>query len=102
VTLLNSSQVLIHPFVIGELACGNPANRGEVLGLLKDLPSVQLASDDEVLHFIEQQSLMGQGIGHIDVHLLAAVALENGASLWTRDVRLQKTARKMTLAWRKK
>jgi predicted nucleic acid-binding protein len=102
VALLNGSQVLIHPFVIGELACGNLVNRGEVLGLLKHLPCAQVASDDEVLHFIEQQSLMGQGIAYIDAHLLAAVALDNGASLWTRDVRLQKAAKKMSMAWRKK
>ncbi len=48
---LNSSQVLTHPFVIGELACGNLRNRDEVLALLKDLPRVAVATDEEVLFY---------------------------------------------------
>lgn len=96
--LLNRSQVLVHPFVLGELACGNLANRGEVLGLLKALPRVPVATDDEVQIYIERQTLMGRGIGYIDVHLLAAVALEGTARLWTRDKRLQAVADALSLA----
>jgi predicted nucleic acid-binding protein len=62
-TLLNNSQVLMHPFVLGELACGNLRNREMVLRLLKDLPHAALATDDEVLFFIERHALMGRGIG---------------------------------------
>ena len=90
--LLNRCQVLMHPFVLGELACGNLANRKEVLALFRDLPQSAVASDDEVLVFIERQALMGKGIGYIDAHFLAAVALEGGARLWTRDKRLQVVA----------
>lgn len=95
--LLNRSQVLMHPFVLGELACGNLANRDEVLGLLKDLPRSPVATDNEVLIYIEQQILMGRGIGYIDAHLLAAVALEGTARLWTRDKRLHAVADALSL-----
>lgn len=98
--LLDSGGVLMHPFVVGELACGNLTNRGEVLGLLKALPQCPVAMDDEVLTYIERQALMGRGIGYIDVHLLAAVALEGTARLWTRDKRLGAVAEDLSLAVR--
>jgi len=99
VTLLNSSQVLAHPFVIGELACGNLHQRDDVLRLLNDLPQAPVASHEEVLHFIESNKLMGQGIGYIDTHLLASAALADTALIWTRDQRLQKIARKLKLVF---
>ncbi len=86
--LLDAGQVVTHPLVIGELALGNLQNRKIVLDALASLPQVTLASNDEVLHFIEDQSLFGRGIGFIDAHLLAAVQLSPGVSLWTRDKRL--------------
>ena len=97
VTLLNSSQVLAHPFVIGELACGNLRKRDDVLRLLNDLPRAPVASHEEVLHFIESNKLMGQGVGYIDTHLLASTALADMTLIWTRDNRLQKIARKLKL-----
>jgi len=69
---LGANQVLMHPFIEGELACGNLRNR----------------SEEEVLFIIERHGLMGQGIGYIDAHLLAATSLEDSARLWTRDKRL--------------
>lgn len=95
---LNSTQVLSHPFVVGELACGNLRNRNEVLTLLGDLPQVTIATDTEVLFFIEQHGLMGRGIGYIDAHLLAAVALASPVRLWTRDKRLGTVAADLGLA----
>ncbi|MDA8163796.1 MAG: type II toxin-antitoxin system VapC family toxin [Desulfobacteraceae bacterium] len=86
--LLAGNRVLTHPFVIGELACGNLRNRGEVLGLARKLPRVVAATDEEVLFFIERHELMGRGIGYIDAHLLAAVTLAGSTRLWTRDKRL--------------
>ena len=97
--LLNRSQVVIHPFVIGELACGNLRQRDEVLRLLNDLPQAVVASQEEVLHLIEHKKLMGLGIGFIDAHLLASATLTDTAALWTRDKRLQKVARKLELAF---
>ena len=97
IDLLDSSQILAHTFVIGELACGNLRKRDEVLRLLNDLPQAPVASQEEVLHFIERNRLMGQGIGYIDAHLLASTALADRALIWTRDQRLQKIARKLKL-----
>ncbi len=88
---LEAGQVLVHPFVIGELACGNLVNRVEVLSRLRALPQAPVASDEEALEFIERRKLMGRGIGYLDVHLLASVALD-GAELWTRDRRLATVA----------
>jgi len=98
VTLLNTSQVLIHPFVLGELACGNLQNRSEVLGLLMVLPQISVASDEEVMFFIEHHGLMGKGIGYVDAHLLASLTLEGTTRLWTRDRRLQGVAETLGLA----
>ena len=87
-----------HPFVIGQLACGQLQNRDEMLGLLRQLPTVQAATNEEALHFIETHQLMARGIGYVDVHLLASVALTGGARLWTRDRLLGRVAREMGLA----
>ncbi|MES2607058.1 MAG: type II toxin-antitoxin system VapC family toxin, partial [Pseudomonadota bacterium] len=69
---LEEGLVLVHPFVVGELACGNLKNRAQILGWLQDLPALPAATDREVLYFLEKQHLMGTGIGYLDAHLLAA------------------------------
>jgi len=97
--LLNGTRVMMHPFVLGELACGNLRHRTEVLTLLKALPQATVARDEEVLFFIERQALMGRGIGYVDVHLLAAVALDGASRLWTRDKRLHALAGELGLAY---
>ncbi len=97
--LLNSSRVVMHPFVTGELACGNLQNRDALLRLFRNLPQSPVATHEEALHFIEQRALMGKGIGFIDVHLLAAVALDGNMRLWTRDKRLHNIAKELDLAW---
>jgi hypothetical protein len=70
------------------LACGNLRQRAEVLSLLQNLPQATVAQEEEVLFYIERHELMGRGIGYVDAHLMAAVALDGGARLWTRDKRL--------------
>ena len=95
--LLNNNQVLLHPFVLGELACGNLDRRTEVLALLGNLPAAPVATEAEVLFFIEQHRLMGKGIGYIDVHLLASVLLAKSGSLLTRDKRLGRIAAELAL-----
>ena len=89
--LLLTDQVACHPFVIGELACGDIRNREEVLTLLSALPHLTKADDIEVLDFIGRHRLMSRGLGLIDIHLLASCALA-GTELWTRDKRLGQTA----------
>ncbi len=98
-TALEGGHVLMHPFVLGELACGNLKNRGEVLRLLGDLPAAPTATDPEVLGLIERRALMGRGIGYIDVHLLASTALAADARVWTRDGRLAAAAAELELAF---
>ena len=98
---LEQGSVLMHPFVLGELACGDLKNRGEVLRLLGELPGAQMAMDSEALDFIERRALMGRGMGYIDVHLLASVALSGTARLWTRDKRLAAVAADVGLAYPK-
>jgi len=96
--LLDGSGVVMHPFVVGEIACGNLADRPLILELLQALPTVVVADNDEALGFIERHGLYGKGIGFVDVHLLASVALTAGASLWTRDRRLHSVADELGLA----
>ncbi|MBA2565057.1 MAG: PIN domain-containing protein [Gemmatimonadetes bacterium] len=98
VSALGAGRVLMHPFVLGELACGNLRNRREVLGLLRRLPSAPTVTDSEALGFLEDHALMGRGIGYVDVHLLAATALAGAARLWTRDQRLAAVAARLKLA----
>ncbi|HZE93006.1 MAG TPA: type II toxin-antitoxin system VapC family toxin [Rhizobacter sp.] len=92
VELLERGAVAMHPFVVGEIACGSLTDRVSVLELLQDLPMAVVAENDEVLDFLERHRLHGKGIGYVDVHLLTAVALTEGARLWTRDKRLHATA----------
>lgn len=92
VDLLERSSVVMHPFVVGEIACGSLSDRESILELLQDLPPAVVADSDEVLQFIERHVLHGKGIGYVDVHLLASVALTEGAKLWTRDMKLHRIA----------
>ncbi|MBE2262353.1 MAG: type II toxin-antitoxin system VapC family toxin [Burkholderiaceae bacterium] len=97
IAALDAGQVLMHPFIVGEVACGHLRSRAEVLGLLRSLPAISMATDQEVLYFIDNQALMGRGIGYVDAHLLASVRL-SGARLWTRDKRLHTIASELSLA----
>lgn len=96
---LELQAVLSHPFVTGELACGELRERRQFLDLLSDLPSPTIATDEEALRLIERHQLMGKGIGYIDVHLLAAVLLTESATLWTRDKRLASIAAQLGVAF---
>jgi len=90
-TILDNGEVLCHPFIIGELACGRLTPRQEILSLLRAIPQSTVASHDEVLAFVDGNRLMGAGIGWIDAHLLAAVALSR-VRLWTLDRCLKEAA----------
>jgi len=94
--LLEADEIACHPFIVGELACGGIQNRREVLSLLSALPSLTKAGDDELLTFIDCHGLMGQGLGLVDIHLMASCKLE-GALLWTRDKKLLKSAGKLKI-----
>jgi predicted nucleic acid-binding protein len=89
--LLDDGEVACHPFIVGELACGNVKNRTTILSLLEALPMALMVEDEEVLAFIDNHDLMGKGLGYIDVHLLASAVL-SGLPLWTLDKKLEKAA----------
>ena len=72
--LLDGNAVVMHPFILGEIACGNLGRRKPTLELLQDLPAASVAGVDEIPCFIERNRLYGRGIGYVDVHLLASVA----------------------------
>jgi hypothetical protein len=96
-THLQEGEVLIHPWVIGELACGNLRNRSQLLELMQGLPAATVASDAEVLLLIERDRLMGRGIGYVEAQLLASAKLSH-CRLWTQDRHLAAVAQEQGLA----
>ena len=95
---LQEGQVLMHPFVIGEIACGNLRSRPKVLSDLHRLPCAIAADHEEVLGFLEQHRLFGEGITWIDAHLLASARLSN-CRLWTLDAHLLTAATRFHLGY---
>lgn len=89
--LLVHGQIAMHPFILGELSCGNLPSREPTLTDLESLPAASACLDREVRALIESRQLMGRGIGYIDAHLLAS-AIISDYPLWTRDKRLHDTA----------
>lgn len=99
VEALERGEVVTHPFVIGELACGQLRRRRDVLDLLAALPSATMATHEETLALIEEQKLMGKGIGYIDVHLMASAMLSEATTLWTSDKQLRPVAETLRVAF---
>ena len=97
--VLESGLVLCHPFVVGELVCGHLRRPAAVLAALEQLASAPIATHGEALDFVRRHTLVGRGIGWVDVHLLASTALAGGARLWTRDKRLAAVAGELNLAY---
>ena len=95
--LLDGGLVLVHPFVVGELALGGLKRRTEVLGLLGEMPRAETASHEEALEFVNRHDLVGRGVGWVDAHLLVSTAL-TGAKLWTLDRRLATAAGRLALS----
>ena len=96
--LLDTASVLMHPFVVGEIALGQLRQRSIVLETMAALPRAAVTTDAEVVGFIDRQALFGCGIGYIDAHLLAATRLTPDAKLWTKDQGLRKVAGDLGLA----
>jgi predicted nucleic acid-binding protein len=97
--LLDDGKVLSHPLVFGELAMGNLHPREAILKMLLIFPIAALASNEEVLQLVSRHKFYGLGLGYIDAHLLAAVRLTAGATLWTRDKRLAQAAELLGIAF---
>ncbi len=98
IEFLDEGRVMIHPFVIGELACGNIKNRVEILALLHTLPTSSVADIEEIIIFIDNNRLMEKGLGYIDVHMLASAILSNSC-LWTKDKPLANAAKGMRIGF---
>ena len=97
VSLLEDGEVATHPYIVGELACGHLPRRKQLMGDLSRLPSTVVAQQGEVLAFIEKHELMGEGVGYLDIHLLASVVLSADMLLWTKDKKLASLARRFSL-----
>ncbi len=89
---LNDGNIVIHPFVIAELALGSVQERAKTLALLDLLPQVRVAQLGEVRLTIEARRLYSQGIGLIDANLIASVFINPSTLLWTRDKQLRRVA----------
>ena len=89
---LDHGQIVIHPFLIGELSLGSLRERTKTLAFLDRLPRVRVARLDEVRQMIETRSLFSQGIGLTDAHLVASIFLTPSTRLWTRDKALRRVA----------
>ncbi len=96
--ILERGDVIMHPFVIGELMLGSASRMASIVDDLQALPKTNVASADEILKFIADRKLSGCGIGYVDAHLLAACALTPETFLWTRDKRLNSVAGTLSLA----
>jgi len=97
--MLMDAEVMCHPFIIGDLACGNLKNRNEIISLLQSLPMAPTIEFEEILFFINQNYMMGKGVGFVDVHLLASAQLA-GVLLWTADKRLKASADQLQLTFK--
>ena len=90
--LLDLDEVLCHPFVVGELACGHLRGRAAFVAQLQALPQAPVCTHEESLALVERHALAGRGIGWANVHLLCSTLLAHPAALWTRDKRLATAA----------
>ncbi|HTA44476.1 MAG TPA: PIN domain-containing protein [Bryobacteraceae bacterium] len=98
--LLNEASVLTHPFIIGELACGNLKHRNLILENLAELPAAAVATHEEAFDLLLDRKLYARGIGWVDAHLIASALLSN-CPLWTLDERLKQTAASAGVAIRR-
>jgi predicted nucleic acid-binding protein len=89
---LQQGNIVIHPFIIAELALGSLQQRTKTLALLDFLPQVRMPNLAEVRLMIEARRLYSMGIGLIDAHLIASVFVNTPVVLWTRDKPLRKVA----------
>ena len=95
--LLEDADVMAHPLVICELACGTLPNRQVMLSLLNDLPQSEWAQPEEVFSLIEKERLYRKGLGWIDINLLVSALLSH-VTLWTLDKRLAKAAGQLNIS----
>jgi len=96
--LLGRRNILLHPFILGELALGHVRNLSVMIDDFRDLPQAPVAHTEEVLQLISRDKLFGSGIGYVDAHMLASALLKPDIRLWTRDKRLHAVAARLLVA----
>jgi len=99
VALLEADSVVCHPFIVAEVACGTPPNRKAIIGMLSELESAPVASQDELLALLEARQLYGRGCGFVDLSLLASALLSEKTLIWTWDKRLEVLAAQIDLVF---
>jgi predicted nucleic acid-binding protein len=97
--MLDNEQIVIHPFIIGEVALGSHHDRARLISRLQRLVQVRVARTETVMALIEVEQLHGKGIGFVDANLLASVRLTPGTQIWTRDKSLHAVAERLKLAF---
>ncbi len=96
--LLSSRRIVIHPYVIGELAMGNLRNRDATIEVLNELVMLMPMRHSLIMKFVKNQSLFGTGLQYVDAHLLGSVLTTAGCKIWTRDKRLHAVAERLGVA----
>jgi predicted nucleic acid-binding protein len=99
VDLLDKGEVVLHPFVMGEIALGNLRSRQRLMWFLSQVDAARQAKLEDVLTLIGQKDLGGSGIGYVDAHLLASCLLMGNCLLWTNDRRLAVVAQKLGVTY---
>jgi predicted nucleic acid-binding protein len=102
VELLEDGAVICHPYIVGEVACGTPPSRKDIIGMLAELESAPVATQEELLALMDKCHLFGRGCGFVDMSLLAASMLSETARIWTLDKRFELLASELNLAYRPK
>ena len=93
---LEDGEVILHPFIVGEVALGHLKKRDETIALLGQLPALQIADHAEAVNFVGRHALAGSGIGWVDAHLLCAASRVRVA-IWTHDRSLRRQALRLGL-----
>ena len=96
--LLGEDRIVLHPFILGELALGVIASRSEALRRPGRLRTTSVAQNREVLGLIERTPLWGRGISWVDAHLLTAALLDQ-IPIWTLDRHLHVAAQELGVAF---
>lgn len=102
VALLEEGAVVCHPYIIGEIACGTPPARKAIVGMLSELQSAPVATQEEFLAMMEARQLYGRGCGYVDICVLASALLSEKTFIWTMDRRFEILAAEVNRAYRPK
>ncbi len=98
IRILENQLVVVHPFIIGELALGSIKNRSDVLNMLGSLPSTPVVREYDILQMIEDRRLFASGIGYTDAHILASALIASDIRIWTHDKRLHTISENLGVA----